>query len=88
VGGGNHEYRSGFDGHRDRALSRKYHGREGLILRPLAGEARMTTLYAVVFIGVFPALWILATVLDHNMRDNSGRYSPKELDEDRREPLL
>jgi hypothetical protein len=48
----------------------------------------MTTLYAVVFIGVFPALWILATVLDHNMRDNSGRYSPKELDEDRREPLL
>jgi hypothetical protein len=52
----------------------------------------MTTLYAVVFIGVFPALWILATVFDHIMPDNSGRYSPREtLDEDRplnREPLL
>ena len=46
MGGGAHEYRFGFDGRRDRALSRKYHGREGLILRrlareePLLGEAR------------------------------------------------
>ena len=52
----------------------------------------MSTLYAVVFIAVFPALWILATVFDHIMPDNSGRYSPREtLDEDRplnREPLL
>jgi hypothetical protein len=51
----------------------------------------MTTLYAVVFIGVFPALWILATVFDHIMPDNSGSHSPKEtLDGERllnREPL-
>ena len=87
MGGGNHEYRFGFDSHRDRALSRKYHGREGLILRPLAGEARMTTLYAVVFIGVFPALWILARVFDHIMPDNSGQLAPKETDGNR-EPLL
>ena len=40
------------------------------------------TLYAVAFIGVFPALWILATVFDHIMPDNSGRHSPREtLDE-------
>jgi hypothetical protein len=94
VGGGTHEYRFGFDSRRDRALSRKYHEHEGLILRRLAiedghwGKRDMTTLYAVVFIGVFPALWILATLFDHIMPDNSGRYSPKELDEDRREPLL
>ena len=52
----------------------------------------MTTLYAVVFVGVFPALWVLAKVFDHIMPHNSGRYSPREtLDEDRplnREPLL
>jgi hypothetical protein len=52
----------------------------------------MTTLYAVVFVGVFPALWILAKVFDHIMPPNSGRYSPTEiLDEDQplnREPLL
>jgi len=52
----------------------------------------MTTLYAVVFVGVFPALWILAKVFDHIMPPNSGRCSPTEiLDEDRplnREPLL
>jgi hypothetical protein len=40
----------------------------------------MTTLYAVVFIGVFPTLWILATVFDHIMPDNSGRHSSKETD--------
>jgi hypothetical protein len=38
VGGGTHKYRFGFDGRRDRPLSRKYHGREGLILRRLASE--------------------------------------------------
>jgi len=52
----------------------------------------MTTLYTVVFIGVFPALWILATVFDRIMPDNSGHYSPEEtLNEERplnREPLL
>jgi len=52
----------------------------------------MTTFYAVVFIGVFPALWILTKVFDHIMPPNSRRYSPREtLDEDRplnREPLL
>ncbi len=51
----------------------------------------MTTLYAVVFIGVFPALWILARVFDHIMPDNSGHHSPRETDGERllnREPLL
>jgi hypothetical protein len=51
----------------------------------------MTTLYAVVFIGVFPTLWILATVFDQIMPDNSGRHSPRETDRERllnREPLL
>lgn len=52
----------------------------------------MTTLYAVVFIGVFPALWILAWVFDHIMPDNSGCQPPSEtLDGKRllnREPLL
>ena len=43
----------------------------------------MTTLYAVVFIGVFPALWILARVFDHIMPDNSGRHSPRETDGER-----
>ena len=56
------------------------------------GKRDMTTLYAVVFVGVFPALWILAKVFDHIMPPNSGRYSPTEdTDEDRplnREPLL
>ena len=53
----------------------------------LRGSADMTTLYAVVFIGVFPALWILARVFDHIMPDNSGQLSPKETDGNR-EPLL
>lgn len=51
----------------------------------------MTTLYAVVFIGVFPALWILATVFDQIMPDNSSRHSPRDTDGERllnREPLL
>ena len=56
------------------------------------GKRHMTTFYAVVFIGVFPALWVLDKVFDHIMPHNSGRYSPSEtLDEDRplnREPLL
>ena len=51
-----------------------------------------TLFHAVVFIGVFPALWILATVFDHIMPDNSGRHSPGDtLDGERmfnREPLL
>jgi hypothetical protein len=47
----------------------------------------MTTLYAVVFIGVFPALWILARVFDHIMPDNSGQLAPKETDGNR-EPML
>ena len=96
MGGGTHD-RLDFDAaRRARALSREYHGREALIIRRLAsanwGKRDMTTLYAVVFIGVFPTLWILATVFDHIMPDNSGRYSPREtMDEDRplnREPLL
>ena len=52
----------------------------------------MTTLYAVVFIGVFPALRILAKVFDHIMPDNSGCHSHREpLEGERlhnREPLL
>ena len=51
----------------------------------------MTTFYAVVFIGVFPALWVLAKIFDHIMPHNSGRYSPRETNKDRRlnrEPLL
>lgn len=31
-------------------------------------------LYAVVFIGVFPAVWILALVLDRFLPDNSSHY--------------
>jgi hypothetical protein len=35
-------------------------------------------LYAVVFIGVFPAVWILAAVLDRFLPDNSSHYLFRE----------
>jgi hypothetical protein len=35
-------------------------------------------LYAILFVGVFPAVWILAAVLDRVLPDNSGHHSPRE----------
>ena len=43
-------------------------------------------LYAVVFIGVFPAVWILAVVLDRFLPDNSSHYLFRETRE-RDQPL-
>ena len=34
--------------------------------------------YAVVFIGVFPAVWILAAVLDRFLPENSSYYLFRE----------
>lgn len=79
MGGGTHEYRLGLDGRRDRALSRKYHGREGLILRQsavegsLLGEARHDdTLRCRVYLSVSGALDFGDGVRSHN----AGQFRP------------
>jgi hypothetical protein len=36
------------------------------------------TLYAVLFVAVLPALWIVAAVLDRILPENSGHHSPRE----------
>jgi hypothetical protein len=35
-------------------------------------------LYIILSIAVFPALWILAAVLDRILPENSGHYSPRK----------
>jgi hypothetical protein len=42
---------------------------------------------AVLFIGVLPALWILAAVLERLLPDNSGHHSPREARERQRDEL-
>jgi hypothetical protein len=36
------------------------------------------TLYVIMFIAVFPALWVVAWVLDRTLPDNSEHYSPRQ----------
>ena len=40
--------------------------------------SRSEILYLLLFIGVFPALWILAVVLDRFLPSNSSLYSPQD----------
>jgi hypothetical protein len=47
---------------------------------------RSEILYLLLFIGVFPAIWILAVVLDRFLPSDSSLYSPQ--DERRRQSLL
>ena len=36
------------------------------------------TLYVILFVAVFPALWILARVLERVVPDNSEHHSPRQ----------
>ena len=40
--------------------------------------SRSEILYLLLFIGVFPALWILAVVLDRFLPSDSSLYSPQD----------
>ena len=55
---------------RERLLSR--------LLRANLHHVPIQNLNALLFIGVFPALWLLAAVLDRILPSNSGHYSPRE----------
>ena len=44
------------------------------------------TLYVFLFVAVFPALWILARVLDRVVPDNSEHHSPRQERERKQKP--
>jgi hypothetical protein len=46
------------------------------------------TVYAILFLATFPALWILAAVLDRFLPENSAHHSPREARELERERRL
>ena len=34
--------------------------------------------YVILFVGTFPALWILAALIDYFLPDSLGHHSPRE----------